>query len=154
VVQHYQAALQLMQQARFDKALVAFEKLLATAPPELAERSRMYITACHRQLGKTKLAFSTPEEQYDYAVSLLNMDYYEEAREQFNEVLRGHPQAHYAFYGLAVLEAITGHVEGCLENLARAIDGSSRHRLQARTDTDFQGMLDDPRFTELLYPET
>lgn len=152
-LQHYQAALQLLQQAKFDKALVAFEKLLGTAPPALAERCRVYVTACHRELSKSKLEFSSPEEQYDYAVSLLNTDYYEEAREQFIDILRGHPAADYALYGLAVLDAITGQVEECLEHLARAIDGNPRNRLQARTDTDFQSMQDDPRFTELLYPE-
>jgi len=153
VLQHYQAALQLLQQAKFEKALMAFEKLLGTAPPPLAERCRMYLTACHRELAKAKLVFATPEEQYDYAVSLLNTDYYEEAREQFNDILRGHPAADFALYGLAVLDAITGQVEECLEHLSKAIDGSPRNRLQARTDTDFHSMQDDPRFTELLYPE-
>ena len=145
--------MQLLQQTKFEKALVAFEKLLATAPPPLAERCRMYVTACHRELGKSKLEFASPEEQYDYAVSLLNTDYYEEARDQFLEILRGHPTADYALYGLAVLDAITGQVEECLEHLAQAIESNARNRLQARTDTDFQAMQDDPRFTELLYPE-
>lgn len=153
-LQHYQAALQLMQQAKFEKALVAFEKLLGTATPPLAERCRMYVTACHRELSKSKLVFASPEEQYDYAVSLLNTDYYEEAREQFLEILHDRPVADYALYGLAVLDAITGQVEECLEHLAGAIGANPRNRLQARTDTDFQSMQDDPRFTELLYPET
>jgi len=152
-LQHYQAAVQLLQQAKYEKALVAFEKLLGTAPVPLAERCRMYLSACHRELSKSKLAFASPEEQYDYAVSLLNTDYYEEAREQFSEILHGHPGADYALYGLAVLDAITGQVEECLEHLSRAIEGNPRNRLQARTDTDFQSMQDDPRFTELLYPE-
>jgi tetratricopeptide (TPR) repeat protein len=153
-LQHYQAALQLLQQAKFEKALIAFEKLLGTAAPPLAERCRMYVTACQRELSKSKLVFVTPEEQYDYAVSLLNTDYYEEAREQFIEILRAHPRADFALYGLAVLDAITGQVEECLEHLSGAIECNPRNRLQARTDTDFQSMQDDPRFTELLYPET
>jgi len=152
-LQHYQAALQLLQQAKFERALVAFEKLLSTAPPTLAERCRVYVTACHRELGKSKLVFATPEERYDYAVSLLNMDYFEEAREQFVEILRVLPSADYALYGLAVLDAITGQVEECLEHLSGAIEFNPRNRLQARTDTDFHSMQDDPRFTELLYPE-
>jgi len=28
-----------------------------------------------------------------------------------------------------------------------------QNRFQARNDSDFQQMADDPRFTELLYPE-
>jgi tetratricopeptide (TPR) repeat protein len=153
VLQQYQAALGLLQQGRFEKALAAFEKLVAAASPPLTERCRMYLTACQRELTKAKLEFATPEEQYDYAVSLLNTDYYEEARDQFHAILRSHPKADYAFYGLAVLDAITGQVEDCLEHLGRAIQANPRNRLQARTDNDFHSMQDDPRFTELLYPE-
>jgi tetratricopeptide (TPR) repeat protein len=151
--QQYQAAIQLVQQAKYDKALAALEKLLSTAPPELRERCRMYISTCQRQLERHNLAFATPEERYDYAVSQLNVGLYEEAREQFNGVVSGHPYADYAYYGLAVLECITNHPQECLANLNRAIELNPRNRLQARTDNDFQSMLDDPRFTELLYPE-
>jgi hypothetical protein len=83
----------------------------------------------------------------------LNTGYYEEAREQFNLILTAHRGADYAFYGLAVLESITGHSADCLSNLARAIELNPKNRLQARVDNDFQNMVDDPRFTELLYPE-
>jgi tetratricopeptide (TPR) repeat protein len=151
--QHYQAAVQLLQQGKYEKALVAMEKLLPESPAELQDRCRMYIATCKRQMEKGSLSFLTPEEHYDYAISQLNTGYYEEAREQFNSILTGRPDADYAFYGLAVLEAITGRVQDCLNNLARAIELNPKNRLQARVDNDFQNMVDDPRFTELLYPE-
>jgi tetratricopeptide (TPR) repeat protein len=151
--QHYQAAVQLLQQGKYEKALVALEKLLPDAPVELKERCRMYIATCRNQLEKVDLAFETPEEHYDYAVSQLNTGYYEEAREQFNAILTRHPNADYAYYGLAVLEAATGRVQECLSSLAQAIELNPRNRIQARVDNDFQSMTDDPRFTELLYPE-
>ena len=151
--QQFQAATVLLQQGKFDKALVAFEKLLASAPSEFMERCRMYISICQRQLDKPTRTFPTPEEHYDYAVSLLNTGYYEEAREEFNSILAGHPEADYAFYGLALLDSLTVRVQDCLEHLARAIELNPRNRLLARVDNDFQNMADDPRFTELLYPE-
>jgi tetratricopeptide (TPR) repeat protein len=151
--QHYQAAVQLLQQGKYDKALAAFEKLLVAAPPELQERSKMYIQTCQRQLEKHNLTFLTPEEHYDYAVSQLNTGYFEEAREQFESIVGSHPEADYAFYGLALLDSITGRTQDCLGNLARAIELNPKNRLQARADNDFQSMVDDPRFTELLYPE-
>ena len=151
--QHYQAAVQLLQQGKFERALAAFEKLLSTAPPEIKERCQMYISTCQRQMEQARLTFLTPEEHYDYAVSQLNTGYYEEAREQFNNILADYPQADYALYGLALLDAITGHTQDCLGNLARAIELNPKNRLQARADNDFQSMADDPRFTELLYPE-
>lgn len=151
--QHYQSAVQLLQQGKFDKAHAAFEKLLESAPPELAERCRMYMVTCQRQIGECRLSFESPEEHYDYAVSQLNTGYYEEAREQFQNILADYPTADYAYYGLALLDAITGHTQECLRNLASAIELNPKNRLQARIDNDFQNMVDDPRFTELLYPE-
>jgi tetratricopeptide (TPR) repeat protein len=153
VFQHYQAAVQLLQQGKYEKALGMLEKLLPDAPPEIQDRCRVYISTCRRQMGKSSLSFPTPEEHYDYSISLLNTGYYEEARDQFNQILTTHPHADYAFYGLAVLEAITGHAQDCLTSLSRAIELNPKNRVQARADNDFQNMVDDPRFTELLYPE-
>jgi len=152
-IHHYQVALLLLQQGKYEKALAALEKLLPAAPTEIKERCQMYISICRRQLESSKIDFATPEEHYDYAVSQLNTGYYEEAREQFNGILAAYPNADYAFYGLALLDSITGRAQDCLGNLARAIDLNPKNRLQARADNDFQSMVDDPRFTELLYPE-
>jgi tetratricopeptide (TPR) repeat protein len=151
--QQYQAAVQLVQQAKYEKALAAFEKLAPTAPFEIVERCRMYIQTCRRQMEKTGLKFLTPEERFDYAVSQLNAGYFEESASELRSILADHPQADYAYYGLAVLDSITGRVQNCLDNLAKAIELNPKNRLQARSDNDFQSMVDDPRFTELLYPE-
>ena len=150
---HYESAVQLVQAGKYEKGLAAFEKLLPAAPPQLVERCKMYISTCKRQLAQSQLSFLTPEEHYDYAVSQLNTGYFEEAREHFNRILGEHPQADYALYGLALLDSVTGRTQDCLKNLARAIELNPRNRLQARADNDFQSMVDDPRFTELLYPE-
>lgn len=152
-LQQYQSAVQLVQQGKYDKALTALEKLMSTATPEIAERCRMYVQTCHRQIAKAGLAFITPEERYDYAVSQLNGGYFEEAGDQFRGIIADFPKADYAFYGLALLDSITGRTQGCLDNLAKAIELNPKNRLQARSDNDFQNMVDDPRFTELLYPE-
>jgi hypothetical protein len=48
---------------------------------------------------------------------------------------------------------MTGQTEQCLEHLSAAIGINPQNRIHARVDSDFQDMADDPRFTELLYPE-
>jgi tetratricopeptide (TPR) repeat protein len=149
----YQAALQWMQEGKYDKARAAFEKLSKDAPAELIERSRVYLVACERHGRSNSLSFNNTEEQYDYAISLLNTGFYDEARDQFGNILKFNTNADYAYYGLAILESMTGQTEGCLEHLAKAIELNPRNRIQARSDSDFQDMADDPRFTELLYPE-
>ncbi len=93
------------------------------------------------------------EERYDYAISLLNTGHYEDAREELTKILADNRSADYAFYGLAVLSSMTGDSHTCLEHLSEAIRLNARNRIQARSDSDFQDMADDPRFTELLYPE-
>jgi tetratricopeptide (TPR) repeat protein len=154
MLQDYQNALQLMQQGKFEKARALFEKLSREASPEILERSRIYLTVCERNARESSLNFTTPEEQYDYAVSLLNTGSYEEARDQFEAILAAAPNADFAHYGMALLNSMTGQAEEALDHLSRAIELNPANRIQARSDPDFVDMADDPRFTELLYPET
>jgi len=149
----YEVAIRLMQEGKYEKAHAAFDKMLASSPPDLADRIRMYINACLLQVSKGKATFTSHEEHYDYAISLLNDGHYEDAREQFKAILKENDKADYALYGLAVLASMTSDAHTCLEHLTEAIRQNPRNRIQARADSDFQDMADDPRFTELLYPE-
>jgi len=149
----YESAIRLMQTGKYEAAHAAFDKLLAEGPPELGDRIRMYINACLLQVAKGKTEFLSHEEQYDYAISLLNDGQYEDARQQFKAILAANQTADYAFYGLAVLASMTGDSHTCLEHLTEAIRLNAKNRIQARSDSDFQDMADDPRFTDLLYPE-
>ena len=56
-------------------------------------------------------------------------------------------------YGLAALDCLTGHIEDALRHLDEAIRMNPALRFQARNDSDFQHLVEDPRFTELLYPD-
>ncbi len=152
-IQQYETAVRLMRDGKYEKAKTALEALLSEGAGDLLDRARVHMTACQRQLEKKQISFNSPEEQYDYAISLLNTGYYEDAREHFDAIVKKHPSADYAYYGLAVMHSLTSRSEDCLEQLGRAIELNPRNRIQARLDSDFQEMFDDPRFTELLYPE-
>ena len=149
----YESALRLMQEGKYEKAHAAFNQMLASSPADLADRIRIYINACLQQISKGRTDFASDEERYDYAVSLLNDGHYEDARNQLKQIIATNNQADYAFYGLAVLASMTGDAQGCLEHLTESIRLNGKNRIQARSDSDFQDMADDPRFTELLYPE-
>jgi tetratricopeptide (TPR) repeat protein len=150
----YETALKLMQAGKFEKAHSAFTQMLASAPHDLADRIRMYISACVAQISKGATTFETHEERYDYAISLLNHGHYEDAREHFHEILLKDKSADYAFYGLALLSSMTGDTQKCIDHLTEAIRLNAQYRFQARSDSDFDSVADDPRFTELLYPES
>jgi tetratricopeptide (TPR) repeat protein len=149
----YETALKLMQGGKYDKAHQAFSQMLETAPQDLADRIRMYIAACVSQIEKGSTKFESSEERYDYAISLLNQGQYEDARQQFQQILAQNDSADYAFYGLALLASMTGDTQECIDKLREAIRLNGQNRLQARVDSDFEGVSEDPRFTELLYPE-
>ena len=104
----YQNAVQLMQQGKYEKARAAFEKLSRDAPPEIMERVRVYITVCDRNCASDARTFNTPEEQYDYAVSLLNAGSWEEARSPFEAILASSPKSEFAHYGMAGRTSRTG----------------------------------------------
>ena len=150
----YETALKLMQAGKYEKAHEAFNKMLATAPQDFADRIRMYISACVAQIHKGSTSFQSHEERYDYAISLLNQGNYEDAREHLQTILLKEKSADYAFYGLALLSSMTGDSDTCINHLTEAIRLNNQNRFQARLDSDFDGVADDPRFTELLYPES
>jgi tetratricopeptide (TPR) repeat protein len=152
-LEQYQAALRLMQEGDYEQAHAAFNTMLADSPPDVAERIRVYIAACLQQVSRGKTEFQSHEEQFDYAISLLNEGHYDDAREHLSDIVSSNQSADFAFYGLAVLASMTGDSNGCLEHLTEAIRLKSQNRLLARGDSDFEDMADDPRFTELLYPE-
>jgi tetratricopeptide (TPR) repeat protein len=154
LLQSYASAMKLFQEGKVEKARSAFEAILQGDAGELAERVRVHLSACVRQINLKNMSFNGPEERYDYAMSLVNLGQYEDAREHLQAVLQEAPAADYAYYGLAVLEGMTGHADECLEALGEAIRLRPHNRVQARNDQDFQEMMDDPRFTELLYPES
>jgi tetratricopeptide (TPR) repeat protein len=152
-VQNFEAGMKALQAQKFDKAKSLLEKVLEGPSRELMDRARMYISVCNQQLATTSTSFKTSEEHYDYAVALINGGDYEEARSHLEKIIRQNPKADYGVYGLAVLDSLMNRVEDALRNLQEAIKLNPANRFQARNDSDFVNLADDPRFTELVYPE-
>ena len=152
-VQNYEAGLKAMQAHKFERAQALLEKVVAGPSRELADRAAVHLHSCKQHMASTATSFKTPAEHYDYAVSLMNAGDHDGARSHLEKILKQAPGADYALYGLAVLECLMGRVEEALKRLDQAIRLNPSNRYQARNDSDFQNLADDPRFTELLYPE-
>jgi tetratricopeptide (TPR) repeat protein len=153
-VQNYEAGLKALQAHKYDRAKAYFEKVIAGPSPELADRAAVHLNTCNQQLTRSSAAFKTPEEHYDYAVSLMNLGDYVTAREHFDALAKDHPTLDFVWYGMAALNCLTGHFPEALSSLGEAIRLNPANRYQARNDSDFKSLADDPRFTELLYPDT
>ena len=153
-VQNYEAGLKAMQERRFERAKAVLEKVVAGPSRELADRAAVHLNTCNQQLGtRSGAGFKSVEEHYDFAISLMNSGDYDGSRSHLEKLAKQSPKADFVWYGLAVLDCLTHRVEPALKNLHEAIRLNTSNRYQARNDTDFQNLADDPRFTELLYPE-
>ena len=152
-VQNYEAGLRALQEHKFEKAKTALQKVIAGANKELADRAAVHLSTCNQHLDRVTNQFKSPEEHYDYAISLMNVGDYVMAREHLEKLSKQVPKADYVSYGLAALDCLTGHVEDSLRHLDNAIRLNAALRFQARNDSDFQNLAEDPRFTELLYPD-
>jgi tetratricopeptide (TPR) repeat protein len=153
-VQNYEAGLKALQGHKYDKAKAYFEKVVSGPSPELADRASVHLHSCTQQMSRASNTFKTAEEQYDYAVSLMNLGDYVTARENFDLLTRSSPKLDFIWYGMAALNCLTGHFPEALSNLGESIRLNPANRYQARNDSDFKNLADDPRFTELLYPDT
>ena len=152
-VQNYETGLRLMQERKFERAKAVFQKVAAGPSKELAERVAVHLNAIQQALARTTTSFKSAEEHYDYAVALINQGDYDGAREHLEKMAKQQPKADYVWYGLAALNALQGRQEEAMKHMIEAIRLNPANRIQARNDNDFQNFLDDPRFTELLYPE-
>ncbi len=152
-VQSYEAGLRALQEHKFDKAKGHLQKVLSGPNKSLLDRAMVHIQTCDQHMEKPALQFKTPEEHFDYAVSLMNTGDYVAAQEHLEKLLKQNPKADYVLYGLAALNCTTGHVEDALKTLDEAVHLNPALRFQARNDSDFQNLVEDPRFTELLYPD-
>jgi tetratricopeptide (TPR) repeat protein len=153
-LQSYEAGLRAMQEHKFDKAKPHFQKVLAGPSKELVDRANVHLSICNQHLERsTATQFKTAEEHFDYAVSLMNVGDYVTAREHLDKLLKQNAKSDYVVYGLAALDCLTGHVEDSLRRLDEALRLNAQLRFQARNDSDFQNLAEDPRFTELLYPD-
>ena len=152
-VQAYEQALKAMQSQKFERAKPLLEQVIGSGSKELADRAGLHLNICNQHLARTSTKFANPAEQYDYAISLMNMGDYVGAREQLEKLVQNNPKLDFAWYGYSVLECLTGHYPEALHHLSESIRLNVNNRFQARNDSDFQNLADDPRFTELLYPE-
>ena len=152
-LQGYEQGLRLLQTQKFDKAKLLFEKVIESGISELADRAKVHVNICNQQLEHIQNTFQTAEEHYDFAVSLMNLGDFVTAREHLEGLSTQRPTLDFVWYGLAVLECLTGRTTESLQHLGEAIRLNPGTRFQARNDSDFRNMADDPRFTELLYPE-
>lgn len=152
-LEQYEAAMRWYTQQKFDRARPLLEKLLASPYPAIADRAAQHLQVCRQKMNAAGPSPKSAEEYYTLGVLEMNQARYESAEEHLQKAAKlggvGAPVA----YALAALDALQNRPEQALERLRAAIELNPRLRWQVRSDEDFKLLADDPRFTEILYPE-
>jgi len=150
----YDEALALFHQQKFARAKQELEKVLEGPSKELADRARMHVKITEQRMKPSQEQNPrTAEEHYQRGVAMMNIGRWDDARESLDKARKAAPKADHIHYALAALDCLTGEADSALANLKVAIQLRAENRYHARNDEDFAFLQEDPRFTELLYPE-
>lgn len=150
----YEEALKHFQQQKFAKAKETLEDVVKGPSRELADRAKVHLRICEQRISRVPAAVpKSAEDHYTQGVALMNLGRWDEAREHLDRARKAAPKADHIVYAMAALDCLTGEADSAMENLKIAIQLRPENRYHARNDEDFAFLQEDPRFTELLYPE-
>lgn len=150
----YEEALKYFQGQKFARAKQSLERVLEGPSKELRDRAQMHIRICDQRISREPApAAKTAEDHYTQGVALMNLGRWDEAREHLDRARKAAPKADHIVYAMAALDCLTGEADSAMQNLKIAIQLRPENRYHARNDEDFSFLQEDPRFTELLYPE-
>jgi tetratricopeptide (TPR) repeat protein len=150
----YEEALKYFQEQKFGRAQQVLEKVIEGPSKELGDRAKVHMRICEQRIARMPApAAKSAEDHYTQGVTLMNLGRWDEAREHLDRARRASPKADHIVYAMAALDCLTGEADSAMQNLKVAIQLRPENRYHARNDEDFAFLQEDPRFTELLYPE-
>lgn len=153
-LKQYEDALLHIQQQRFHRAKQLLEQVTKGPSKELGDRASVHLRVCEQRISRPPApVLRTAEDHYTHGVAMMNLGRWDEAREHLERARRASPKADHIVYAMAALDCLTGEAESAMHNLQLAIQLRPENRYHARNDEDFAFLQEDPRFTELLYPE-
>lgn len=150
----YEEALKHFQEQKFHRAKQSLEKVLEGPSKELADSAQVHVRICEQRISRVPaVPAKSAEDHYTQGVALMNLGRWDEAREHLDRARKASPKADHIVYAMAALDCLTGEADSAMQNLKIAIQLRPENRYHARNDEDFSFLQEDPRFTELLYPE-
>jgi tetratricopeptide (TPR) repeat protein len=152
-MESFEEGMHLFHARKFQQARELFQQAVRGADRAVTHRAGLHARMCEQRLESAGLVLNTPEEHYNYAVTLINSRDLATAQKHLRAALAGAPTADHVLYALAACQSLSGDLQAAYENLKRAIDLQVGNRLAARQDPDFAAMAEHPAFVRLLYPD-
>lgn len=142
-------AMKLFNAGLFGEARSLFD--LCAQGPEITvnESAQMYSRMCAQRMDKQQVVLKTAEEYYTYGVSLMNLQRHSDALPHLQKAMQLGDGAHVR-YALALASGLIGDMPGAVAHLEKAISLDPATRGLARSDSDFQPLLQDSVIRELV----
>ena len=142
-------AMKCFSSRSYREAAALFEAAAAGPLMSVNESAEMYRRMCMKRLEVEAVQLQTPEDLYNYGVSLFNAGDYEAAKKQLELAVARNPSAHY-LYALALAEGRLGLLEEAAQHLRKATQADPVIRSIARGDEDFTPLLEYAAIREAL----
>jgi tetratricopeptide (TPR) repeat protein len=152
-MQCFEEGMRLFHARKFQQARESFRRAMGGPDRAVTHRAGLHAQMCEQRLESAGPVLNTPEEHYNYAVTLINSRDLAGAQKHLRAALGADSTADHVLYALAACQSLGGDLQAAYENLKRAIDLQPRNRLAARQDPDFAAMAEHPAFIRLLYPD-
>jgi tetratricopeptide (TPR) repeat protein len=152
----FERAVKALGKKDFERARDLLETLIDehAQERELVERARAYRTVCERaQEKRPQFRPKGFEDLLNYGVYLHNRGEFEDALKYLQQAAEIHPRNEHVLYCLAAVFSRLGDATGALKALRSAIGVSPSNRAQAKSDSDFDSIRQDPDFVALVHPQ-
>jgi len=149
----FEQAVELFHAGGLRAAKELFLRVDAGPDRVMAHRARVHAQVCDRRLAKAEPELTSPEDHYNYAVTLINSRDLANAEWHLRRALERKADGDHVHYALALCCGLQGDFEQASAHLRRAIELQPRNRVAARNDPDFQGIVNQPLLRRVLYLE-
>ncbi len=152
-MESFEGGMRLFHARRFEPARECFLRAVRGPDRAVTHRAGLHARICEQRLDLARPVLNTPEEHYNYAITLINSRDLAAAQEHLQAALQADASADHVLYALAACQSLGGDLHAAYENLKRAIDLQPQNRLAARQDPDFAALAGQPACHRLLYPD-
>jgi tetratricopeptide (TPR) repeat protein len=152
-IQSYEAGLKLMHAEEYEKAIRIFRDLIADHPeePEIQERARVLMQASDKKLlEKSRTVLRSADDHYNMGIAELNRRQLDAAVQHLHHALKLAPKGDHILYAMAAANALKGNRDEALSFLKQSIHHRPENRFMAARDSDFEILLEDPDFKQLI----
>ncbi|MFC2038526.1 tetratricopeptide repeat protein [Chloroflexota bacterium] len=148
---------------RYEEALADYFRSLEIEPDDPETLNERGITLCNLERYEEALADfnrsleirpDNPGTLNGRGITLCNLERFEDALADYNRSLEFRPDNPGTVYNIACLYSLLNNPNEAIENLGKAIHFDNSCREEAKTDSDFDNIREDPRFKELMEPDS